>query len=234
VFIGGGFPSPDTARAIMSQQMKSGVFRKFLEAECFHPRSAAGRRVVTCHMDFKPDNILVNNGELVAIDFDLTCAGPAMNEFGHMMIFWLGPQLQSYEFRHAFFTDYLRATEQPADDDAVRALMLDAEINSLCTLAGLLANIYDQQVPLLRGAPHPTAGGRCTTSDSPTGLEIIDLLSNAIETIHASPMFIDEVLRKGIVPTLHSRKVGSELLWKFLDEMQANNMLRLFGIMPAE
>ncbi len=234
VFIGGGFPSPYTAREIMTQQIQSGVFNKFLEAECFHPRSEAGRRVVTCHMDIKPDNILVNETGLVAIDLEFTCSGPAVNDFGHMMIFWLGSQLKSYEFRYAFLADYLEAACLPTGEEAVRALMLDAEINSICTFTGLLSNIYDEQVPLLRGGPHPTAGDGCPTSDTPTGLEIIDLLADAIETIHASPELIDHVLKSGIVPTLYERKVGSKLLWKFLDEMKENNMLRLFGIMPSK
>jgi serine/threonine protein kinase len=233
VFIGGGYPSPDTARDIMDRQVDSGVFSKFLEAECFHPRSEAGRRVVTCHMDIKPDNILINGTGLVAIDFEFSCVGPAVNDLGHMMIFWLGSQLKAYEFRHAFLTEYLEAVHLPSDDKMVRELMLDVEINTLCTFTGLLSNIYDEQVPLLRGKPHPTAGDGCITSDSPTGLEIIDQLSEAIESIYASPDLIDEVLRNGIVPTLYARKAGSDSLWKFMDEMKENNMLRLFGIMPS-
>lgn len=233
VFIGGGFPSPDTAREIMALQVQSGVFHKFLEAECFHPRSEAGQRLVTCHMDIKPDNILINKNGLIAIDLEFTCVGPAVNDFGHMMIFWLGSQLKSYEFRYAFLATYLEAACLPANDEAVRSLMLDAEINSICTFTGLLSNIYDEQVPLLRGAPHPTAGNGCPTSDTPTGLEIIDLIADAIETIRTSPELVDDVLKNGIVSVFHARKVGSKSLWKFMDEMKENNMLRLFGIMPS-
>ncbi len=122
-------------------------------------------------MDIKPDNILINENSIVAIDLEFTCVGPAVNEFGHMMIFWLGSQLKSYEFRYSFLADYLKYADLPADNKSVRALMLDADINSICTFTGLLSNIYDEQVPLLRGAPHPTACGDCTTSDTPTGLE---------------------------------------------------------------
>ena len=40
VFMGGGFPNPDTAKEVMELQIKSGVFQKFLSTTAFHPVSA--------------------------------------------------------------------------------------------------------------------------------------------------------------------------------------------------
>ena len=136
----------------------------------------------------------------------------------------------SYETRHAFFTRYLEAAGLPAADEHARALMLDAEVNTAANFVGLLSNIYDAQVPRLRGTPHPPANGTCETSDSPTGLEVIDLLASALEQVRASAQLSDVVVRNGLVPTLCNRLAGSEPLWKFLDELKQHNMLRLFGI----
>ena len=36
-------------------------------------------------------------------------------------------------------------------------MMLDCEINTIVAFPGLLANIYDAEIPLLRGIEHPTA-----------------------------------------------------------------------------
>ena len=38
--------------------------------------------------------------------------------------------------------------------------MLDCEINTIVAFPGLLSNIYDAEVPLLRGIEHPTAKDR--------------------------------------------------------------------------
>ena len=35
--------------------------------------------------------------------------------------------------------------------------MLDCEINTIVAFPGLLSNVYDAEVPLLRGIEHPTA-----------------------------------------------------------------------------
>ena len=54
---------------------------------------------------------------------------------------------------------------------------------------GLLAHIYDAEVPLLRGTPHPTAKPDYTASSadaSPTGLEIVDLLAAAVKKVRAN------------------------------------------------
>ena len=237
VFMGGGFPNPAIAREVMERQVASGVFASFLSAEAFHPVSSAGRRVVTLHGDFKPDNVLLSpDGDLVPIDFEFTCVGPAAYEFGFGLIAylggWWGNPLQS---RIEFVQVYLENSGLPADEQAARDLLLDAEINTICNPVGLLSNIYDAQVPLLRGAPHPTARGfdGCQTADAPTGPEVLDLLSAAVAELRGTPALVEATIEDGAVATLHSRKAGSEPLWRFLDDLQSKNMLRLFGIGPS-
>lgn len=144
--------------------------------------------------------------------------------------------------RFDYFKAYLEASGQPATEPAVRELMLDAEVGTLANPFGLFTNIYDSQVPLLRGAPHPTAAtktlpytggdGGCETSDTPTAAEAIDLVAAAVDQVRGSPVLLDAVLKNGMVQTLHARKAGSPPLWAFLEDLQARNMLRLFGIAP--
>ena len=60
-------------------------------------------------MDFKPDNMLKKEGanQLTAIDFDLTQVGPAINDFGFMLMMWFGPRFTDFEYREKFVKTYL-------------------------------------------------------------------------------------------------------------------------------
>ena len=237
VFMGGGFPNPDVAKAVMDRQITSGIFAKFAELEAFHPVSEVGRRVVTLHGDFKPDNVLLSStGELVPIDFEFTCVGPTAYEFGFGLIAYLGDWWgNTLTTRLNFIKTYLQASHLPDDDATARALLLDAEINTICNPVGLLSNIYDAEVPLLRGAPHPTARGfdGCQTAAQPAAAEVLDLLADAVAELRGSPELVESTIQRGAVATLHDRKAGAAPLWAFLDDLQAKNMLRLFGIAPA-
>lgn len=104
------------------------------------------------------------------IDFEATCVAPAVVDLGFALCTHLGPAWGvKYETRLEFFQTYLKLSGQPASDDDAKALMLDAEINSLIGAVGLTANVWDAQVPLLRGAPHPTSKGTCEETEGPTG-----------------------------------------------------------------
>lgn len=234
----------------MERQIKSGIYEKFMRVEAFWPVSEPGRRIVTVHGDYKTDNVLRNDkGELVPIDFEFMCAGAAVNELSIGLICYSGEWwgAYTYEKRLAFVTTYLKAAGLPAGQLEARALMLDAEINTLGSFAGVMSNFYDAHIPLLRGSPHPTAATKelpfvpgdsgsagCNTSDAPSASEAIDALAAAVEEVRASPELVEAVLCSGMVPTLHARKAGKAALWTFLDDLQGRNMLRLFGIAPAE
>ena len=62
--------------------------------------------------------------------------------------------------------------------------MLDCEINTIVAFPGLLSNIYDAEVPLLRGIEHPTAKyWSDNSSASPTGLDLVDLLADSVKKV---------------------------------------------------
>ena len=70
--------------------------------------------------------------------------------------------------------------------------MLDAEINTIVAFPGLLANIYDQEVPMLRGVEHATAKTKepeyraCRPDENlPTGLELVDLLEESVKAVRS-------------------------------------------------
>mgnify|MGYP001368134528 FL=1 len=117
-------------------------------------------------------------------------------------------------------------------------MMVDCEINTIVAFPGLLANIYDTEIPLLRGFDHPTAksGYIAQSSDaSPTGLEIVDLLAEAVSKVKSNTDLITSSLEEGLVVTIFRNKgLGSDLLYSWLKEMQKNNMLRLFGIAETD
>mmetsp|Transcript_21936 Transcript_21936/g.64856 ORF Transcript_21936/g.64856 Transcript_21936/m.64856 type:complete len:450 (+) Transcript_21936:48-1397(+) len=222
---------------IMDMQIEAGTLQKLFQAECFHPVSAAGKRVVTVHGDFKADNIVFNKGEkkLLPIDFEATCGGPAVVDFGFMLVIngvfgslWGN----TYEDRCEFIKAYLEASGQPAGDDDVTALLLDIEVASITCCVGPLSNFWDAQVPLLRGSPHPTAGGSCEDTDGPTGSEVIDLFAEAIAQVRASPELVKAVVSNGMVKSLNAREVGPEELCNFINDIRNKDMLRLFGLAP--
>ncbi|GMI29190.1 hypothetical protein TeGR_g9172 [Tetraparma gracilis] len=234
VVMGMGNVSDEIAGQVHQLQIDSGVWAKVMTCEAFYPASEAAKRLVVIHGDFKPVNVLrAADGKLIAIDYDLCQVGPAVHEFGYMLMMWYGASKTTHAYRSLFVSTYLSASGCESGPEAVRDFMLDCEINTLVTFPGLLANIYDKEVPLLRGQPHPTAKATAgSADDSPTGLEIVDLLAAAVAQVRA---LVECCVNDGLVPTLFAREgLGSPVLFGWLQTMQANNMLRLFGIAPAE
>ncbi len=222
--------------------------RKFLErdltlkVECsaFHPESEAARRQVVVHNDFKPDNILIDpdTSLLNVIDYDLVQVGPAVMDFGLPYTMWLGSRFTNFKYREAFIKSYLNASNLPLGEKEVTQFMLDCEVNTIVAFPGLLANLYDAEVPLLRGIKHPTAkpdflsGG---SEVSPTGIELVDLLADAVFTIKSDKVLINNCLKDGLVMTMFRLEgFGSKALNSWLKEMQRNKMLRLFGIAETD
>ena len=66
-------------------------------------------------------------------------------------------------------------------------------------------------------------------------LERIEILAARNEVELLGRLLIERSVKDGLVPTLFAQKgLGSPLLFEWLQLMQANNMLRLFGLAPAE
>ena len=238
--LGVGNPNAETAKKILALELETGVFGKIMLHPAFQPTSEAARRQVVVHNDFKPDNVLRDpeTGALTAIDYDLVQVGPAVMDFGLPYMMWLGARFTTYEFRQTFIRDYLSAAGLPSDDADVKAMMLDCEVNTVVAFPGLLSNIYDAEVPLLRGVKHPTAKAGVeagSPDDSPTGLELVDLLAEAVQKVRADEALIDRALRDGLVVTLFKTEgLGSEPLHRWLKEIQKHRMLRLFGIAETD
>ena len=238
--LGVGNPDPRIAKRIFDLGVKTGVYEKIIQCEAFSPVSEAARRQVVVHNDFKPDNILYNpeSKELTVIDYDLVQVGAAVMDFGLPYMMWLGSRFTDFAYRRNFIKSYLHHSSLPTDEKSVRDMMVDCEINTIVAFPGLLANIYDAEIPLLRGVDHPTAksGYIARSSEaSPTGLELIDLLAEAVLKIKSNADLITSSLEQGLVVTIFKNKgLGSNLLYSWLKEMQANNMLRLFGIAETD
>ena len=238
--LGVGNPNIKTAKIILELLVESGVYKKVMECSAFHPESEAARRQVVVHNDFKPDNILIDpdTSLLNVIDYDLVQVGSAVMDFGLPYTMWLGSRFTNFKYREAFIKSYLNASNLPLGEKEVTQFMLDCEVNTIVAFPGLLANLYDAEVPLLRGIKHPTAkpdflsGG---SEVSPTGIELVDLLADAVFTIKSDKVLINNCLKDGLVMTMFKLEgFGSKALNSWLKEMQRNKMLRLFGIAETD
>ena len=238
--LGVGNPNPETAKKIFKLELKTGVYKKIMQCSAFFPKSDAAKREVVVHNDFKPDNILYDpeTKELTAIDYDLVQVGAAIMDFGLPYMMWLGSRFTNFKFRKEFIKSYLIESQLPYDDQNVKDMMLDCEINTIVAFPGLLANIYDAEIPLLRGIKHPTAKAGYLASGpdaSPTGLELVDLLAEAVEKIRKDDDLTFSCLEDGLVVTLFKNNgLESSPLNSWLKEMQKNKMLRLFGIAETD
>ena len=78
----------------------------------------------------------------------------------------------------------------------------------------------------------PSASG---PDSSPTGIELVDLLADAVHLIRSDKKLIHSCLKDGLVMTMFNQEgFGSKSLNSWLKEMQKNRMLRLFGIAEKE
>lgn len=238
--LGVGNPDPNVARKILELQLDTGVFHKIMNCSAFYPTSHAAMRNVVVHNDFKPDNVLRNptTGKLTAIDYDLVQVGPAVMDFGLPFMMWLGSRFTTLEFRKLFIKEYLIACQLPSDEKSVDDFLLDCEVNTIVAFPGLLSNIYDAEIPLLRGIRHPTAKAGFQSggpSISPSGPDLVELLAQAVGKVRSDPTLRAECLEEGLVMTMFKREgFGSSDLFKFLKEIQGQKMLRLFGIAETD
>ena len=234
--LGVGNPDPEVAKRILNLLVTTGVYKKVMQCQDFLPLSNPARREVVIHNDFKPDNVLYDpeTKELSLIDYDLVQVGPAIMDFGLPYMMWLGSRFTDFDYRKDFIKTYLREANLPFDQSSVEDMMLDCEINTIVAFPGLLSNIYDAEVPLLRGIEHPTAKAGVTGSNasaSPTGLDLVDLLADAVKKVRTDKDLKISSIKNGFVVTMFEQEgFGSVLLNSWLKEMQKNKMLRLFGI----
>jgi len=218
----GGKMTPEKAAnnaKIFDEMCASGVMEALVKCTAFYPQSAAAKRVVTIHGDFKPNNVIGRpDGSCMCIDYDFTHVSPVQQELSFAFMKWLGPKHQDYATRYTFLEQYLTHCGLPNDDASVKELMLDAMVGTICNFDGLLFSGLSRQVPLLR------------KSDKPDGLELLKLLSDFVTEVRSSPKLKEQVIYNGPIPTMYVTSTGPLRAW--LEEMRAHGSLGGFGIFP--
>ena len=156
--------------------------------------------------------------------------GPAIMDFG---LIYDVSRFTDFDYRKDFIKTYLKEANLPFDQGSVEDMMLDCEINTIVAFPGLLSNVYDAEVPLLRGIEHPTAKAGVIGSNSgasPTGLDLVDLLADAVKKVRKDEGLKYLSIKNGFVATMFEQNgFGSGLLNSWLKKCK-NKMLRLLGI----
>lgn len=114
------------------------------------PKSDAGKRVVTAHFDFHPGNIIrteeaLGNQFLRVIDLEFCCVSSVANDIGYACSLWLKGSRMRREFARA----YLQAMGDPATEEDVDALLIDAVTAQLGMIHGGL--IWESKQTLAEG-----------------------------------------------------------------------------------
>jgi len=109
-------------------RLTNDALKRWASADFFAPRSQAAVRVVTCHGDFHPANILRIDGVLKTIDFEFTGVASAVHDFAYAFdIGWVA----AADEKRAFVQTYLEASGHAAQLGDIDAVLLDAEIARL-------------------------------------------------------------------------------------------------------
>eukprot|EP00413_Alexandrium_margalefii_P044900 CAMPEP_0204595064 /NCGR_PEP_ID=MMETSP0661-20131031/52446_1 /ASSEMBLY_ACC=CAM_ASM_000606 /TAXON_ID=109239 /ORGANISM="Alexandrium margalefi, Strain AMGDE01CS-322" /LENGTH=483 /DNA_ID=CAMNT_0051605533 /DNA_START=34 /DNA_END=1485 /DNA_ORIENTATION=- len=230
----------------------AGVLGKFLCCPAFHPISASGKRIVTFHGDWKPDNMLLNEetNELIPIDFDLSGVGAAAIDVSFILLVngymrRCGPNRkmtneQLLKQKLLFVNTYLEAAGFDVTSDCeAKALLLDAEVMSIAGNIGVFGTWHECEIALLRGREHPNSSGFCKEEgkgcfdvERPTGSELIDLFAEAVAEIRGSDNedVREAVIRDGILPTIRENKhvmagAMGEMLRKYLESAKDKDVL---------
>lgn len=103
-------------------QLTQASMTKFAKEDFFAPTSRLGKRLVTCHGDFHPANIVKGESELKVIDFELSCVRAAVQDLAWPFALWCKEPAKKREF----ITAYAKASG--GGDADVNALIVDAEI----------------------------------------------------------------------------------------------------------
>jgi hypothetical protein len=222
---------------IWDQMIESGVCEKLFLCEAFYPRTLPARRRVTCRDDFVPKNFVytTETKRLYTVDYDLIHVAPAVCDFGKAMHYWLGTKWTTYEYREVFVREYLTAAGFPAEPNDVNGFLFDMDVYAMVHNHGLFV-LNDDGSTLLRGIEHKSPLNHKivgSPDDSPTALELIDLLGDAVNKLRADNTLFQRCLEEGIVRTMvESKGVGSQLLFRWLEEMvKKKNLWQTYGIL---
>jgi hypothetical protein len=126
-----------SARKDMLADLDEEQLRNWIRAFPQEPKSVAGKRLVTTHFDLHPGNIIrteeaLGNQFLRVVDLEFSCASYAANDIAYAFSLWL----KGAEKRREFAKAYLEALDQPATEEDVDCLLLDAATAQLGIIHG--------------------------------------------------------------------------------------------------
>jgi len=152
--------------------------------ECFFPLSPVAARVVTCHGDFHPGNVVRAHGGLSVIDFETACVSCAAQDIAWAFKLFLRDVWE----RRLFVQAYLTASGEEATHEIVDDVCFDAECFSL----GLWQGALHKRIQIMQSNEYHT-------------LQSFKQYTSIIEEARRNDGVRREVIENGIVSCLFQR-----------------------------
>lgn len=168
-------------------------------AEGFAPRHRLAAKCVTLHGDFHPGNLVLgDDGEVVCVDFEFTCAGSAAHDLACAVARCGSDYTKKKSFMHGYLQE-LGEPESEADD-----LILDATL--------MIASVWDFGGKL--------AIWEVAEMESARLLGLIDRFKTMAEEVRKTPKLRQQALDTSFVETLQlfREEMKSDAVYKKLQE----------------
>eukprot|EP00747_Dinoflagellata_sp_TGD_P032055 gnl/TRDRNA2_/TRDRNA2_135705_c0_seq1.p1 gnl/TRDRNA2_/TRDRNA2_135705_c0~~gnl/TRDRNA2_/TRDRNA2_135705_c0_seq1.p1 ORF type:complete len:258 (+),score=20.19 gnl/TRDRNA2_/TRDRNA2_135705_c0_seq1:105-776(+) len=166
--------------------LRDGCLQSWIAAgEDFFPLSPVAARVVTCHGDFHPGNVVRAQSGLSVIDFETACVACAAQDIAWAFKLFL----QDIRERRLFVGAYLTASGENANHETIDDVCFDAECFSL----GLWLGALHKRIQVLQSNPYFT-------------MQSFKEYTNLVQEARRNDCVRRDILENGIVSCLYHRQ----------------------------
>lgn len=186
----------------------------FLDTPLVAPLNSIASRVVTCHIDLHPGNLLKTDNGLVCIDFESACVTFAALDLALAMAmagFAHAEGNLKVEFKRTVIRSYLQEMGEPSDDEHVEDLIFEAELARACYLHSRL-----QPAALPSGSPR-------------LAINVIEAMHSFVSRARSSTTLREHMIEVGFRECA-AEDASLALAWKACEDWASKICARGFGV----